>query len=175
MSSAIARHWTAGPLSGAFKPKLVPLNSRGFPGLLPKPAGFTLIEMLLILSVVAIIIGIGASSFISVIPKYRLQAAVWEVSAKLNEARYTAVLKGTAVRMRFADSGYCLEHQNAQDGTWLRLSGRRLEGVSLRANNAPVFYPQGTVSNLATIWVENGFARYRITLAITGRVKVTKG
>ncbi len=175
MSSVIARHRTAGPMACAFKTNLVPLNSRGFLGLLPKPNGFTLIEMLLVLSVVAIIIGIGASLFISVMPKYRLQAAVWEVSAKLNEARYTSVLKGTPVRMRFADSGYCLEHQSAEDGSWLRLSGRRLEGVSLRANNAPVFYPQGTVSNLATIWVENGFASYRITLAITGRVKVTKG
>jgi hypothetical protein len=77
--------------------------------------------------------------------------------------------------MRFSGSTYCLEQQNIQDGPWLRLSGRRLEGVVLRANNMPIFHPQGTVSNLATIWVENGWGRYKITLAITGRIKVAKG
>jgi len=140
-----------------------------------KHAGFTLIETLLLLCVAAFIIFIGASSFAHLIPKYRLHGAVWEVSAKLNEARYAAVLKGAPVRMRLSGSTYCLERQNAEDGSWLRLSGRRLEGVVLRANNSPIFHPQGTVSNLATIWIENSFARYKITLAITGRVKVTKG
>ena len=140
-----------------------------------KHAGFTLIEILLVLFVAAFIIFIGASSFAHLIPKYRLHGAVWEVSAKLNEARYAAVLKGAPVRMRLSGSTYCLERQNAEDGSWLRLSGRRLEGVVLRANNMPIFHPQGTVSNLATIWIENSFARYKITLAITGRVKVTKG
>jgi len=138
-------------------------------------AGFTLMETLLLLFVAALIIFIGASSFTHLIPKYRLHGAVWEVSAKLNEARYTAVLKGAPVRMRLSGSTYCLERQNIEDGSWLRLSGRRLEGVVLRANNTPIFHPQGTVSNLATIWVENGWGRYKITLAITGRIKVAKG
>jgi Tfp pilus assembly protein FimT len=138
-------------------------------------AGFTLIETLLLLFVLALIIFIAASSFTHLIPKYRLHGAVWEVSAKLNEARYAAVLKGAPVRMRLSGSTYCLEQRNTQDGSWLRLSGRRLEGVVLRANNTPIFYPQGTVSNLATIWVENGWGRYKITLAITGRIKVAKG
>jgi Tfp pilus assembly protein FimT len=136
--------------------------------------GYTLIEALLLLLIVAFIIFIGASSLTHHIPKYRLHSAVWEVSAKLNEARYTAVLKGAPVRMHISNSDYCLEQQNIQDGSWHRLSGRRLEGVALRANNTPTFYPQGTVSNLATIWVENRWGRYKITLAITGRIKVAK-
>jgi len=43
--------------------------------------------------------------------------------------------------------------------------------VTLKANNTPVFYPEGTVSNLATILVSNDRGGYRITLAMTGRVK----
>jgi len=138
-------------------------------------AGYTLIEASLLLLVLVFIIYMGTSSFLHLIPKYRLHGAVWEVSAGLNEARYTAILKGVPVRMRFSGSSYCLERHDPEEDAWLRLSGRRLEGVSLRANNAPIFHPQGLVSNMATIWVENGWGRYKITLAITGRIKVAKG
>ena len=175
MTSAALHLKAAGLMRGAGGPISTPSEDRRSQGRPTGTAGYTLIEAILVCLVVGVIIALGASSFIHLIPKYRLHGAVWEVSAKLNEARYTAVLKNAPVRVRFTGSGYCLEQQHGEDGSWLRLSGRRLEGVSLRANNAPIFHPQGTVSNLATIWVENGWGRYKITLAITGRIKATKG
>jgi prepilin-type N-terminal cleavage/methylation domain-containing protein len=162
-------------MSSRFMSKHIFPNRKDPPTHYQSRSGYTLIETLLVLLVVAFILALGASSFIHTIPKYRLQGAVWEVSARLNEARYTAILKGVPVRMRFSGSGYCLERHDPEGGAWLRLSGRSLEGVSLQANNAPIFHPQGTVSNLVTIWVENAWGRYKITLAITGRIKVAKG
>ncbi|MBM3296763.1 MAG: prepilin-type N-terminal cleavage/methylation domain-containing protein [Candidatus Aminicenantes bacterium] len=136
--------------------------------------GFTLIETATALFVLAAVVSLGTASFLELLPKFRLQGAAWEVAAKLNEARLTALLRGTAVRWRAAGNGYVLEMRDPDDGSWKRLGGRRPPGVLLRANNAPVFHPRGTVSNLATIVVENSRGLYRITLAITGRVKVVK-
>lgn len=48
-----------------------------------------------------------------------------------------------------------------------------LEGVNVEANNSPLFHPEGTVSNLASIYVFNSWGKYRITIAITGRIKTT--
>lgn len=142
-------------------------------------AGFTLIETAVAFLVLAALVYLGASSFLHLLPKYRLQGAVWEVTARLNEARLTALLEGTAVRWRVlppegSEGGYVLEKHDPADGSWKRLFIRRPPGVSLRANNAPIFHPRGTVSNLATIVVENSRGAFRITLAITGRVKVVK-
>ncbi|OGD29525.1 MAG: hypothetical protein A2Y56_07540 [Candidatus Aminicenantes bacterium RBG_13_63_10] len=141
--------------------------------------GFTLIETVAALLVSAAVVYLGTASFLNLLPRYRLQGAAWEVAARLNEARLTALLEGSAVRWRaLSPSGnegaYVLEKQDPTDGEWKRLAGRRLAGVALRANNAPIFHPRGTVSNLATIIVENSRGLYRITLAMTGRVKIVK-
>jgi hypothetical protein len=52
--------------------------------------------------------------------------------------------------------------------------GNILEGVNIQANNSPVFHPQGTVSNLASIMISNTWGSYKITLAISGRIRIAK-
>ncbi len=142
--------------------------------------GFTLIESAAALLVAAVILSLGTASFLHLLPSSRLQGAVWEVTSKLNEARLTALFQGSSVRWRVLASadgrtGYVLEQRDPEDGSWKRLCVGYPPGVRLRANAAPVFTPRGTVSPLATILVENRRGTYRITLAITGRLKVTKG
>lgn len=141
--------------------------------------GFTLVETAVALLVLAAVVYIGAFSFLEHLPKYRLQGAVWEVAARLNEARLTALLEGAAVRWRVLPPldglwGFALEKLDPLDGSWKTILSRRPPGVVLRANNTPTFHPQGTVSHLATIVVENSRGLYRITVAITGRIKVVK-
>jgi prepilin-type N-terminal cleavage/methylation domain-containing protein len=136
--------------------------------------GFTLAETLASLFVLAVLLYAGSASFFRLIPKARLEAAVWEISSKLNEARNTALLEGVPVRWKAVSGGYILEKHVPEEGAWKRISGRSIPGAAVRANNSPTFYPQGTVSNLATIYVENSRGRYRITMAITGRIKISK-
>ncbi|MBN2198344.1 MAG: hypothetical protein JW747_00680 [Candidatus Aminicenantes bacterium] len=143
-------------------------------------AGFTLLETAIALLILTAVVSVGALSFLHVLPAFRLQGAAWEVSSQLNEARLTALLQGVAVRWRVLPpengrTGYVIERRDPAEGTWERVLLRRPPGVILRANNTPTFYPRGTVSHLSTIFVENTRGFYRITLAITGRVKVTKG
>ncbi|MCR4397081.1 MAG: hypothetical protein NUW07_10180, partial [Candidatus Saccharicenans sp.] len=66
-----------------------------------------------------------------------------------------------------------LSEYNSEQAQWLNRRRELLEGVEVTANNAPVFYPQGTVSSLATIRIRNESGAYQVTVAITGRIKIT--
>jgi prepilin-type N-terminal cleavage/methylation domain-containing protein len=139
-----------------------------------KERGFTLIETVVVLLLAGLLIYGGAVSFKQLIPKFRLQTGVWEIGSSLNQARFGAIWKGAPMRVRFEGSGYTLESYDEEAKTWRVVRSARLEGVKVEANNDPAFYPQGTVSNLATISVSNSRGAYRITVAITGRVKTVK-
>jgi prepilin-type N-terminal cleavage/methylation domain-containing protein len=137
--------------------------------------GFTLLESVVVLAILAIVIGAGVSSVSGLAPKYHLEKAVWEARAKLSQARIRSLWEGIDYRVRFSSCGYFLEIYDEASKSWVARQSGGLEGVKLEANNSPIFHPTGTVSNLATIIVSNARGKYRITLAISGRVKIVKG
>ncbi len=139
-----------------------------------KEKGFTLAETALAIALAGFLIYGGAVSFKQLIPKFELQTGVWEIQSSLNQARFKSAWRGRTYRVRFEGPGYRLESYDAGSGTWRLERAARLEGVEVRANNNPAFYPEGTVSDLATINVSNSRGAYKITVAITGRVKATK-
>jgi prepilin-type N-terminal cleavage/methylation domain-containing protein len=135
--------------------------------------GFTLLETLAALAVTAILVATVSSAFINLAPKYRLRRATWEIQSRLNYARYRAIRDGQPVRVEFQAGGYTIERYDDVLKTWRPETAGAIEGVQIQANNIPTFYPAGTVSNMATIVASNSWGRYKITLAITGRIKVT--
>jgi prepilin-type N-terminal cleavage/methylation domain-containing protein len=137
--------------------------------------GFTLLETVLAIALAAFFAYAGSISFSRLVPKFRLQGAVWEVESSLNQARFKAAWKGAPVRVRFGESSrYALEVYDGETDAWRLDRAAALEGVMVAANNAPVFHPQGTVSNLATITLSNSSGSYKITIAISGRIKAVK-
>ena len=136
--------------------------------------GFTLLEVLVFLSIFSILLGLASNSFLNSSDKYRLQKAVWEIHAKLNYARFKAIFNGTKSRISFNPYGYTIEKYNQNNGEWEIDMENILEGVYIQSNNSPEFHPQGTVSNLASITVSNTWGRYKITLAISGRIRIVK-
>ena len=61
----------------------------------PKPGpqireGFSLFETIIALFILGVFAAVLGVSFIGVIPRIRLQHAVWEVNAHLNYARFTS-------------------------------------------------------------------------------------
>lgn len=106
--------------------------------------------------------------------RLRLRSGTWEVTSGLNQARFGAIMSGESVRVRFVSTGFVFERRDEGSGTWRSSREARLDGVAVRANNAPIFHPQGTVSDLATITVSNAKGTYRITVAITGRIRATR-
>jgi len=117
---------------------------------------------------------LASTSFLNLAPKYRLQKAVWEISSRLNFLRYKALFEGVKARMKFYSAGYAMEIYDEKEKKWKLEEKHFLEGVSLKSNNNPSFHPRGTVSGLASICVFNSWGSYKITMALSGRVKIVK-
>ncbi|MEM6640262.1 MAG: GspH/FimT family pseudopilin [Pseudomonadota bacterium] len=63
------------------------------------PAGFTLVEMMVVISVAIILVGLGAPSFANVLRQNRITAAVNDVIAGFQLARSEAAKRGVPVRL----------------------------------------------------------------------------
>lgn len=136
--------------------------------------GFTLLETALSLTIFSMILYLASTSLINFIPKFRLERAVWEICSAMNAARYKALFEGASFRVRLYPDSYVVEKYDEDEKTWNLREKHLLEGVILEANNAPLFTAVGSVSGLATIYVSNAWGRYKITMAITGRIKAVK-
>jgi prepilin-type N-terminal cleavage/methylation domain-containing protein len=136
--------------------------------------GFTLTETIISLSILALIGAAVAASFLNNAPKYRLQSAVREVHSRLNYARFKAIFEGEKIRVKFYATGYIIQKYDEDQKEWKQERKFPLQGVTLRANNNPVFHPGGTVSNLASITLSNSWGVYRISLAISGRIRTVR-
>lgn len=92
----------------------------------------------------------------------------------MNYARYKAIFDSKKVRIKFDASSYSIESFDETQEKWTQEEKDFLEGVIIQSNNSPIFHPGGTVSNLASIYVSNSWGKYKITIAITGRIKIVK-
>jgi prepilin-type N-terminal cleavage/methylation domain-containing protein len=136
--------------------------------------GYTLVEVVLALALAGLFVYGGAYSFQRLVPKFQLQSGIWEVTAGLNQARFRAIMSGEPVRVRFVTSGFVFERYDEAAKIWRTARAASLPGITVQANNSPVFHPSGTVSDLASITVSNAQGTYRITIAITGRVRTAR-
>lgn len=136
--------------------------------------GFSLLEVVVALFILVIMVSIVSTSFLNLAPKYRLKKAVWEINSRLNYARYKAIFDGIKVRLRFDIRSYITETYDENQKEWKKDKEYFLEGVTLQANNNPTFHPGGTVTNLASIYIFNSWGKFRITIAITGRIKTAQ-
>ena len=134
--------------------------------------GYSLLETLIGLSLVSLVIFGASNAFLGRAPKHRLTKAAWEIQTRLNYARHKAVFEGHPFRVRFRPNGYVVEEFDGVINGWRPEASGACEGVTIKANNTPTFHPVGTVSNLATITISNAAGTCRITLAISGRIRV---
>lgn len=135
--------------------------------------GYSLIEVLIAITILGLIIALLAYSFTNQAPKYQLKRAAWEIYSRMNYARYKAIYRGMKYKMRFKSNCYILEKFDEHKGEWRTEQQSFLDGVTITANNSPIFHPRGTVSNLASITIQNSRGQYKISIAISGRIKVT--
>ncbi len=136
--------------------------------------GFSLTEALVALFILGLVAALTSSTLQNLAPKYRLMSAVREIHSRLNQARYTAILEGRTVRLTFKSHSYTIEKYDEDRKEWIPEKECFLDGTTIQANNSPMFHPQGTVSGLASIYVSNSWGTYRITLSISGRIKVSR-
>ncbi len=135
--------------------------------------GFTLGELLVVLSILSIIVTIGIPTFKSSFSRWEVTSGVRTVTSALSTARYNAIKMNRSVKFCIEENRVLLKEKKGK--VWETFLPFDVdEAVSLTINSSPVFSPTGYVSPLCSIYVKNEHYRYKITLSIAGRIKIVK-
>jgi len=147
-----------------------------------KDSGFTLIELIVIIAIVAVFAGIAVPNFLSYMPKSRLNGAARQVMGDLMAARMKAVKLNHRVKVFFySNHQYKICDDADNNGTvadgegdvQLRDIQREYSDVTFDLDKTadPVFSSRGTATN-RTITLQNSSGLKEIKISITGRVKI---
>ncbi|MBL7195155.1 MAG: GspH/FimT family pseudopilin [Desulfobacterales bacterium] len=151
-----------------------------------KQSGFTLIELIVIIAIVAVFAAIAVPNFLSYMPKHRLNGAARQVMGDLMAARMKAVSQNRRVKVFFYNdpvNQYKICDDANNNGTVADGEGDvqlkdiqdEYHDVTLTKSADPVFQPRGTVSPTTKITLsstsDSSLIKY-VKVAITGRVKI---
>ncbi len=142
--------------------------------------GYSIIELVTVLGILAIVFLFSQSWLVSQIPKWRLNGAVRQVVSDCMAAKSQAAIEGNKHRITFLDAyRYSILDDDNNDGRpdltediIIRDIRTDYKDVQLTTTNHPIFHPRGTASNLATITLSNSAGSRVVTVGITGRVTI---
>ncbi len=134
--------------------------------------GFTMIELIVTLAVLAILIGIAIPSYNSLMPRYRLNGAARLVATDLMRARMQAVKLSTNVTVTFNSSTDSYTISGGSYSETFNIKSK-YSGVELASSENPVFHPRGTLTNTdpVTVTLSNSSGFKQVDVNIAGRVK----
>ncbi len=135
-----------------------------------KERGFGILETLVVIFILALISSVFANMVGDSLKKTKQKAMAYSVKAAIEGVRVHSILKGEKFKIKFYEN--FLRVYRYEKNKWKRVKDIDFSGVRLKANNSPIFYPYGTVSNLFTLYVEkDGFIR-KITMNINGKIYI---
>jgi prepilin-type N-terminal cleavage/methylation domain-containing protein len=142
--------------------------------------GFSVVELVIAISLIAILAAIAYPSFTAYTAPFRVQAAGREVYSALQDARQQAVTRGRRVRFQVvgADS-YTLQWEDGAQWRTIRGPIRLEGGMGLTSSGGTLtFLPRGTVTPLSTITVSDPQRADHpvvLTVPITGLIRARQG
>ncbi|MBN2397494.1 MAG: GspH/FimT family pseudopilin [Deltaproteobacteria bacterium] len=141
--------------------------------------GFTLVEMMIVITVMAILAAVAAPNFTSYMAHRRLNGAARQIMTDLMEARMRAVSQNNRFKMFFLDNHRYkvlddANNNNTEDSgeTSTTKDIRDMyHDVTFSATADPIFYPRGTAYG-TTVTLTNSGGSKSVTVATAGRVKI---
>jgi len=145
-------------------------------------SGFTIIELMVVITVLAVLLGVGVPSFQTTIQGNRITTSANDVVAALQFARSEAVRRGVNVTLCSSND------QTTCSGVWtdgwvvrgpvaadppLRVWPALRPGMTLAAGGNAEFNPLGGVTNPRCYQLDLGTFRRSVTVGPGGRVSTT--
>jgi hypothetical protein len=135
--------------------------------------GFSVVELLIAVTLCGLVIMVGFSGFKSFQHHTRTSNTIRTVTSAFGTARYRAIEHNKSIRVSLEGSKMILKLKNAED--WQPYLDFQLPpDLAVTMNASPVFYPTGYASPLCTVIIKNSRDEYKITISIAGRIKVIK-
>jgi len=153
--------------------------------------GLTLLELMIVISIISIVLGYGYSALSKFQSIYNLKAASRLIYSDMQYARVKAVKYNCQYRMVFdknkmfytngiyeiqkgtsnKNSKYRIENQ---DTTFIVRDFSNFKGVYIsKATNNPIFNTNGTISSCASIILaNNNNNEIKISTSVAGRIKI---
>ena len=147
--------------------------------------GFTLIEMMIVITIIGVLAVLSYFGVQSILPGYRLNGAIRMVRGDLYNAKMLAAKRNRQYRVVFSANGYQVQRGTASSGVFsldqVELSRTFADYVGVTVNTgagtttSPVFSPRGTAANVGdpTVTLQNAAGSQKtITVSIAGRIKI---
>ena len=130
-------------------------------------AGFTLVEMMIIIMVIGVMASLAAPGMFRFIQSNRLKTTTDHMMADMHYARSLAISNGQVLRFTVDANGY----QIANPITDTVLRSGDFDGLALDAAQTADFFPWG-MADAVVFNVSNPSGNKRVTLLPTGLVEV---
>ena len=148
-----------------------------------KKRGFTLVELMIVIAVIAIISAIAAPNFTTYMAQRRLSGAARMVMSDLMAARQKAVSMNQKVKVSFVSNhSYEIWNDANNNGTVADNEGEDVVrdihpdyyDVTLSSGTSPEFMPNGTVvaATNGTVTLSNATESKQVITSSAGRVRI---
>ena len=132
-------------------------------------AGFTLIELMIVIAIIGIVSAIAAPNFRTYMAERRLSGAARMVMSDLMAARQKAVTQNVNITVTFTSNH---EYSITNDAA-VRDIQRDYSDVTFTNSGAAVFYPRGNATGTTVTLTSSKTGKSKkVVVALTGRVKI---